>query len=99
MNILPKGERPSKLSFMSEEQIERATKVLANNPRLKDKCNELFGNPEKMNEILCDRQHSKAIEKSKNISDLTPKLEIEIQEPEPSKQVVKEAPEFSMGMH
>ena len=96
---LPEGERPPKLSFMSEEQIERATKVLAKNPILKDKCNELFGNPEKMNEILCDRQHSKAIEKSKNISDLTQKLEIKIPKPEPSKQVVKEAPEFSMGMH
>lgn len=98
MNKLSDGERPSKLSFMSEEQIEQATKVLANNPRLKDKCNELFGNPEKMNGILCDHQHSKAIEKSKNISDLTQKLEIKIPAPEPSKQVVKEAPEFSMGM-
>ena len=84
---------------MSEEQIEQATKVLANNPKLKDKCNELFGNPEKMNEILCDRQHSKAIEKADNISDLTQTLQIKMPEPKPSKQVVKEAPEFSMGMH
>lgn len=95
------GAKPQKINLLSEEEISERTLTLAKNPRLIEKCKDFCQNPEKIEKLLLNDDKSSRAQISKNLTNLEKEFNFTNLAPEhaPTRQVVNDAPDFSMGMH
>lgn len=81
---LPKEKVPEAVVPLSEETMQKQTDILAQNPRFKEKCEEIYQNPQKLEPLLSDRAQSRSVleETSQNLTNFTRELNPGTPQPE-----------------